>query len=75
LRGGLVDEAAKVVALGQGFGIEDASGQVLDVDASEGVGCAGVAATSLVRGHGLMAKMVNLPSDVEELGMQQSCVR
>jgi hypothetical protein len=44
LRSDLVDEATEVVALKKGCRVEDPAGEVLDVDAGEGVGCAGVAA-------------------------------
>jgi hypothetical protein len=40
----LVDEASKVVALCECLRIEDASSEVGNVDAGEGVGCAGVSA-------------------------------
>ena len=48
MRGNLVDEATKVVALGKGLSIEHTAGQILDVDAGEGVGRASVAMTYLV---------------------------
>lgn len=42
LDGGLEAEACEVVAVEEGLGVVEAAGEVLKVDGSEGVGCAGL---------------------------------
>jgi hypothetical protein len=72
----LESEAGRIVAFEQTFRVEKPAGEIADIDAGEGIGRAGVAATVLATCNGaIKAFGLDLPSNTEEFGVQRAHVQ